>query len=126
MVLRSEGRWHCRTPGNAEWQSDLSDSNVAIGDVLKAQGHLDEALIAYREGLSIRMTLAAKYPENVLWQTNLAISLHKVVSAGGEPEANLPEAIAILNRLEAAGTLWPEKKALIADIEDALATARHQ
>jgi tetratricopeptide (TPR) repeat protein len=111
---------------NAEWQSDLSESDVAIGDVLKAQGHPDEALAAYRDGLAIRMTLTQKDPGNVLWQTDLAISLHKVASAGDEPEANLAEAIAILKRLDAAGTLWPEKKGLISDVETALGRVKAQ
>jgi tetratricopeptide (TPR) repeat protein len=115
-----------KDPSNTEWQRDLAEGNEGIGDVLKAQGHLDEALAAYRESLAVRMTLAEKDPGNLRWQTDLAISLQKVASAGGEPEVNLAEAIAILKRVEATGTLWPEKKELIADFEAALAKVKPQ
>ena len=40
-------------PGNAGWQRDLSVSYNKVGDVLKDQGNLPEALKAYRDSLAI-------------------------------------------------------------------------
>ena len=52
------------TPAIHEWQRDLSVSLRKIGDVLLAQGKLDEALKAYRDSLAIRERLAAADPSN--------------------------------------------------------------
>jgi hypothetical protein len=68
--------------------------------------------------------LALKDPGNVLWQTDLVVSLYKVASIGGEPAANLAEALAILKRLDVAGTLPPDKKSWIAAIAAELAKAK--
>ena len=43
-----------REPDNAQWQWDLSASHDRIGDVLIAEGKLDEALPSYRRGLADR------------------------------------------------------------------------
>ena len=109
-----------------EWERDLAESNEGIGDVFVELGDVDKALAAYRDGLVIRKMLAQKVPGNVEWQTDLAISFDKVGSTGDAPEANLTEAIAILKRLETAGTLWPEKMGLIGDVEAALARLKPQ
>ena len=64
-------------PGNAEWQSDLSNSFVAIGDVLAKQSNLPGALKSYRDGLEIRIRLAKSDPSNAEWQSDLADSFNK-------------------------------------------------
>jgi hypothetical protein len=46
-----------------------------IGDVLVAQGKLDEALKAYRDSLAIRERLAAADPGNTQWQRDLSAVL---------------------------------------------------
>ncbi len=65
-------------PTNAEWQRDLSVSYNKIGDVLVAQGNLDEALARYRDGLAIRERLAAADPGNTEWQRDLSVSFNKI------------------------------------------------
>ena len=45
---------------NTQWQRDLSVSYNSVGEALKTQGKLDEALKAYRDGLAIREGLAAR------------------------------------------------------------------
>jgi tetratricopeptide (TPR) repeat protein len=40
-------------PSNTQWQRDMSASYGRVGDVLVAQGKLDEALKAYRDALAI-------------------------------------------------------------------------
>jgi tetratricopeptide (TPR) repeat protein len=56
-------------------QRDLSVSHEKIGDVLVAQGDLTGALTAFRTGLDIRETLAARDAGNTQWQRDLPISL---------------------------------------------------
>ena len=63
---------------NTEWQRDLSVSYDKVGDVLMAQGKLDEALKAYRDGLAIRERLAATDRSNTEWQRDLSVSYDKV------------------------------------------------
>jgi tetratricopeptide (TPR) repeat protein len=100
-----------------EQQRELSINEEQIGDVLVGQDHLDEALAAYRDALAIRKTLARNHPGNVLWETDLVVSLYKIACVGGETEANLSEALAILKRLDAAGTLPSDRKGWIPAIE---------
>ncbi len=72
-----------------------------VGDLLKGQGDLAGALAAYREGLDIRRALAAKDPDNALWQLDMLASLERigdVVSAQGDAAAaigNYREALVI-------------------------------
>ncbi|MFZ4809633.1 MAG: ATP-binding protein, partial [Hyphomicrobiaceae bacterium] len=74
-------------PSNAGWQRDLSESLDNIGDVLRAQGNLGEALASYRAGNAIFDRLAQSDPSNTDWQVDLAVShamLAQVHEAGGE------------------------------------------
>ena len=76
-----------------------------VGDVLKAQGKLDEALKAYRDGLAIRERLAAADRSNTQWQRDLSISYEKVgdvLVAQGKLEEALKayrDGLAIVQRL---------------------------
>ncbi|MGA7451550.1 MAG: tetratricopeptide repeat protein [Rhodoplanes sp.] len=57
------------------------DESVAlneIGDVLKAQGNLAEALKSFRDGLAIRELLAQADPGNAGWQRDLSVSYNKI------------------------------------------------
>jgi hypothetical protein len=65
-------------PSNPGRQRDLSVSQNNIGDVLSAQGRLDDALTAYRAGLAIRERLAAAEPSNPRWQRDLSVSQNKI------------------------------------------------
>src|SRR5260370_27472892 len=44
-------------PSNASWQRDLSLSHERMGDVLRQQGDLAGALVAYQEALQLRQRL---------------------------------------------------------------------
>jgi hypothetical protein len=55
------------------------------------------ALAAYRDGLAIARALAAKSPTDVRGQTDTALSLHKLASAGDDAQSNLTEALGILS-----------------------------
>jgi hypothetical protein len=63
---------------NTQWQRGLSILYDNVGDVLKAQGKLDDALKAYRDSLSIRERLAAADRSNMQSQRDLSISYSKV------------------------------------------------
>ena len=95
-------------PSNAGWQRDLSVSQEKLGDVLSAQGRLDDALSAYRAGLAITERLAAADPSNAGWQRDLSVSQNKlgdVLSAQGRLDDALSAyraGLAIAERLAAA------------------------
>ena len=97
--------------GSAIWRSPTNN----IGDVLVAQGKLDEALKAYRDGLAIRERLAAADPGNTRWQRDLSVSYNKVgdvLMAQGKLDEALKayrDSLAICERLAAAdpsNTQW--------------------
>jgi tetratricopeptide (TPR) repeat protein len=58
----------------------LNASYGKVGDVLLAQGKLDEALKAYRDGFAIAERLAAADRSNTQWQADLASSHSKLAS----------------------------------------------
>jgi tetratricopeptide (TPR) repeat protein len=73
------------------WQRHISVSYNKIGDVLIAQGKLQDALRAYRESIAIFERLAKADPSNTDRQRDLAVSYEKVgdalVAQGKLPEA---------------------------------------
>ncbi len=77
--------------GNAGWQHDLSVSQSKIGDVLVAQGNLQEAENAFRDGLAIAERLARADPGNAARQLELSVSQIRIgdvlVAQGNLPEA---------------------------------------
>src|SRR6516225_796689 len=84
--------------GNMGWQSDLASSYNLVGDVLRAQGKLAEALKAYRDSVAINERLAAADPSNAGWQRNLSVSYNQVVRYGNvgsvlQAQGNLPDAL---------------------------------
>jgi tetratricopeptide (TPR) repeat protein len=48
-------------------------SHGSIGEVLRAQGKLDDALAAYHQTLAIAERLIADDPTNTVWQRDLAL-----------------------------------------------------
>jgi tetratricopeptide (TPR) repeat protein len=61
-----------------QWQRDLAVLYEKVGEVLAAQGKLEEALKAYRDGLAIAEPLAAADRSNAQWQRDLGIWYRKV------------------------------------------------
>ena len=62
------------SPGNAEWQRDLSVSYDKIGRVLEKLGRMEEALVHYQKDLEIAERLAKLDPSNATWQKDVEIS----------------------------------------------------
>ena len=93
-------------------QRDISVSLDKIGDVKRSQGDREGALAAYEESLDIARHLAAVDPGNVQWQTDLVVSLYKIaiLADGDRKSAAVDEALKIVEQLDAAGKLSPDKK----------------
>ena len=100
-----------RDPSNALWQSDLwfalyklSEAKLSLGDTAAARGHS-------AEGLTIIRSLAAGNPADTRHQLQLLMNLYRLGSLedGPERESALKEALAILERLQAANQLTPDK-----------------
>jgi len=104
-------------PQNSQWQRDLSVSYNKLGDLLTAQGNLNEARENYQRGLEIRERLAEMDPQNIGWQRDLGVSYERLASLTSEPVEDrvqsLQDAVAIYRNLaemmpgsgEALGTL---------------------
>ncbi|HYJ58152.1 MAG TPA: hypothetical protein VEW64_02230, partial [Methyloceanibacter sp.] len=99
-------------PDNSKFQRDLSLSLDKFGDVKRAQGDAGGAMAAYSESLAIARRLAGIDPDNAQWQADVIASLYKVALAedGERKSAALDEALTLLERLEAAGKLSPDKQ----------------
>ena len=75
----------------------------------------------YDRTLPIIEAYAATDPGNAIWQIDLATCLFRLAQIGDEPRARLERALAILRRLDAAGTLPEAQKPWIAGLEQAIA-----
>ena len=132
------------SPQELRYQEGLLAADNAVGDVLAAQGNLDEALRYYRDALAAVQRLAAADPNNVVWQQHLSVSYGRigdVLLAQGnfaDALASYREDLAIALRLAAADpsdTGWQQDLAIsynkVGDalmaqgkIDDALASFR--
>jgi tetratricopeptide (TPR) repeat protein len=110
-------------PADPHWQRDLGLIYQKIGEQLLAQGNTADAQAALRKSLAIREKLAAADPGNPLWQTDVVVSLRTLAASGDRPTANFKRALAILQRLNAAGTLPRDKQRWIAQLEAVLPKA---
>ncbi len=92
-------------PNNPQWQRDLSVAEIKSGDRALAQGDRSAAGKAYREALKIRKSLAAADPSDNGAARDLLIVHTRLAAAGVDVKANLRAALAIAERLSAAGAL---------------------
>jgi hypothetical protein len=72
-------------PGNAGWQRGLSVACNKVGNVRVAQGHLADALEAYRDCLAISERLAKDNADNVRSQLDLVLSHWMLAKLGDNP-----------------------------------------
>ena len=96
---------------------------TSIGDVLRLRHDVAAGVASYHDGIAILRELIKKDPSNVLWQIDLVLILYRLAEAGSDAKPNLLQALAILKQLEAAGTLPPNEKPLMATVQAALAKA---
>jgi hypothetical protein len=110
-----------KEPTNPDWQTTRAMIDNNMGALLIDQGNRDEAIAAYRDGLNVSKGLVGHDPRNVEWQTGLVIAMYNLGEAGEDSETNFTQAKDLLSRLDSAGVLRPDKKALIAKVDEALA-----
>jgi tetratricopeptide (TPR) repeat protein len=67
--------------GNADWQGELAELRLILGDALAKQGDFDGALAAYNDGRTASEALAAAHPEDGRWQHEVVASLMRIASA---------------------------------------------
>jgi tetratricopeptide (TPR) repeat protein len=80
---------------NGSWQQDLSVCYEKLGNALKAQNKLPEALDAYLQELAIDKRLTDLGQSNVVWQRNLSVCYQKI-GAVLMAQGKLPEALEVL------------------------------
>jgi len=67
-------------PDDRTYQRDLAVADDEVGNVLVAQGKLDEALKSYRDNLAIAERVAASDRSNAQWQNDLQHSTDRIGS----------------------------------------------
>ncbi|MFZ1813828.1 MAG: tetratricopeptide repeat protein [Rhizobiaceae bacterium] len=105
-------------------ERDLSVSHERIGDVLRAQGDLAGALVAFQASLVIRKKLAAGDPSNSQWQRDLIVSHVKLAEVGDDPVSQYEKALAIARELKRTGRLAPSDDWIVSDLEIRLKVAQ--
>ncbi len=108
-----------KDPSNTEWLVELADAEDDVGDIMDQQ-HSPGTLQMFSDALAIRRAQGRIDPTNVPRQIQLVKSLINVYSESSD-RSLLEEALTILNKLAAAGTLPSDEKPWIAKIEAELA-----
>ncbi len=113
-----------KEPGNPDWPTTRAMIDNNLGSLQMDLGNRDDGIASYRDGLEVSKGLVARDPRNAEWQSALAVALYNLGEAGVDSEANFVQARDLLVRLDNAGALRPDKKALIPHVEEALAKLR--
>ncbi len=113
-----------KDPGNPDWLNSRAMIDSNIGALLIDRGRHDDALLVYRDGLATAKDLAAKDANNPDWQTALVVAYYNMAGAGEQAAANFASALDVLKRLEKAGQLPDDKRALIEKIQGKLAALK--
>jgi hypothetical protein len=95
-----------------------------VGDVLKAQRNLPEALNAYRDSLRIAERIAKADPGNAGWQVDVAFSYWRLAQNGDQSEENWGKVADILQRLNNEGRLAPTHTKWLDRAKEQLAALR--
>jgi hypothetical protein len=107
---------------DVQYRRDLALTHERLAGLAAADGANDDARAALRKAFALREQNATTDPDNAAWQSELAISLFRLAQAGDEPQPRLQRALALLQKLDAAGKLNVEQKPMIANIQQVLAT----
>src|SRR6266436_9253619 len=78
LALDVAKRFSARDPSKQDWQRDLALIQTKVGDTLKIQRKLNDALQYYRMALLISQQLAAKEPDKSEWQRNVATTRTRI------------------------------------------------
>jgi tetratricopeptide (TPR) repeat protein len=113
-----------KEPANSDWPTTRAMIDNNLGSLQMDAGNHDDGVAAYRDGVEVSKVLVARDPRNADWQSAYAVALYNLGEAGVDSETNFAQALDLLRRLDGAGALRPDKKALIPHVEDALAKMR--
>jgi hypothetical protein len=111
---------------DVQYRRDLALTHERLAGLATADGAHDDARAALRKAFALREQNAATDPDNAAWQSELAFSLFRLALAGDEPQSRLQRALALLQKLDAAGKLNAEQKPMIANIQQVLASPPQQ
>ena len=106
--------------GGADVQRDLAFTYERLAAVDTADGSSADAIASLRRAVALRERIAAADPDNTLWQVDLVLSLYWLAQAGDDPQSRYQEALALAQKLDAAGKLNADQKAFVATIRQAL------
>jgi tetratricopeptide (TPR) repeat protein len=106
---------------DVQYRRDVALTHERLAGLAAADGARDDARASLREAFALREQNAATDPDNAAWQSELAMSLFRLAQAGDEPQPRLERALALLQKLDAAGKLNAEQKPMIANIQQVLA-----
>jgi tetratricopeptide (TPR) repeat protein len=107
---------------DVQYRRDLALTHERLAGLAVADGAHDDARASLRKAFALREQNAATDPDNAAWQSELAVSLFRLAQAGDEPQPRLQRALALLQKLDAAGKLNAEQKPMIANIQQVLAS----
>ena len=93
-------------PTNVEWQPDLSESFIKLGELATAQGNLPEAQRLFGEAFRIAQRLAESDPANAGWQRDLSLSFNKLGDLA-RAQGNLPRPSGSSVSITASCSIWP-------------------
>lgn len=103
-------------PTNADWQRDISITLAEIGNVKRRGDDYTGADEALTESLNIRLRLTAAQPANMLWQRDLMLAYYDFAYVSPHPKSDLRKAIAIGEKLDAAGLLSAHDRKVVAQM----------
>jgi tetratricopeptide (TPR) repeat protein len=106
---------------NVQFQRDLALSYERLASLALVDGPKADAIASIRKAVALREQIALADPDSAPWQFDLALSLFWLAQAGDEPQAHYQQALAIAEKLDAAGQLNADQKGLISSIQQALA-----
>ena len=95
-------------PANLDWQRDLMVSLNRVGGMRLQAGNFETSVAAFEEGLSIARALVAAEPDSAERQADLVMSIAQtqiMVLDKDRKRALIEEALAIMDKLQAAGQL---------------------
>jgi tetratricopeptide (TPR) repeat protein len=95
-------------PTNLDWRRDLMVSLNRVGSMRLANGDFDGSVAAFEEGLEIARALAEAEPDSAERQADLVLSIAQtqiMVLDKDRRRALIQEALAIMDKLQAAGQL---------------------
>jgi tetratricopeptide (TPR) repeat protein len=91
-------------------------ASLAVGEKSNA-----EAAASLRKAVALREQIATSDSDNAMWQFDLALSLFWLAQVGDDPQTHYQQALAIVQKLDDAGKLTADQKALIVAIQQAQA-----